>query len=114
MNLVRRLGNQKQATRNQNNVVPGEQIAPKSDDRFSQAHHPCEREQQRDPKQQSKTEAELSHYHRAPRLEPRDQHRDEHHIVDTEHDLERRQRQKREPCIRIGEEIDHDLSTFAA
>ena len=42
-----------------------------------------------------------------------DQDRDENDVVDAEHELERRQREKRDPDLRIGQQSDDGFHEWA-
>jgi hypothetical protein len=109
VDLVRRLGDQKQSTGDQDHVVPGEITSEQSRDRIGQPHQIGQAEQQQDAEDKRERKADLARAARIARRAARHQHRNEHDVVDAEHDLERRQRDQRGPGIRIGQEVEHGV-----
>ena len=105
MDLVRRLGDQEQPAGDQDDVVPGERAAEAAEHRIGQPHQPGQAEQQDDAEHQREREPDLARALGVLRRAARHQHRDEHDIVDAEHDLERRQGDERRPGIRIGQTV---------
>ena len=70
-----------------------------------QAHHPGDRAQQNHPRDQRQTEAELPRLVLLRQRQFARQDRNEDHIVDAEHDLQRREREERNPNLRISEPV---------
>ena len=86
----------------QDQVASGELVAEERDQRCRQARDPGQRQQQQQPGDEGQRQPDGPC---SPLLLGRElggQDRDEDDVVDTEHNLERRQREKCYPDIRIG------------
>ncbi len=104
VDLMRGLGDEKQAAADQDDVAPGYSHLEDGDDRLGEPHQPGEPEQHDHAEDEGERKPDLAGAARLLRLEPRGQDRDENEIVDAEHDLERGQGDERGPGMRIGQE----------
>src|ERR1700754_2523229 len=114
MDFVGGLGNEKQAAADQDDVAPGERIMIGGENITGQSNQPYEKAEQHDTEQERESEADLA---RAPCLFFRDNgddNRNENDVVDTENDLERRQRQQGSPGFRARQEFHHAWSDLTS
>ena len=102
MDLPRALVEQEQAARDQNDIAPRDRMAEEIEQRLGEADYPSNRGKQRQAGKQSQCQSDLP----CPVLlfcrQSPGEDRDEHQVVDTEHDLEGGQCQKAYPDFRIG------------
>src|SRR5690606_31516397 len=102
VDLVGRLAYEEESSAEQDEVPPREWLGEDLEERRREAHDPRYREEQRQPAHESTHEPQAA----GPRLlfpgQPAGENRDEDDVVDSQHDLENRERQESEPCLRIG------------
>src|SRR5882762_10306 len=77
-------------------------VSKHREERSGQPHQPGKREQQADADHQRQRDADPADALALVRRDPPDQDRDEHHVVDAQHDLHRGEREQGNPGIRIG------------
>ena len=102
VDLHRALGDQEQATEEQDQVASGYLLPEQHEQRFGQAHDPGQRQQQQDARahrqQQSETPRIVTLLHR----QAVGQDRDKDDVVDPQHDLERRQGNEGDPDLGVN------------
>ncbi len=101
------------AAADQDDVAPGECVAPHGEYRLGQPDQPNQDRQQRDAEDQRQRQPELSRTLGLMLGNPRDQHGDEDDVVDAENDLEHRQGHQRGPRFGTGEKLHHAFTRFA-
>ena len=105
VDLVGALGDQKEATPDEDEVTPRDGRPEHREKGCGQAHDPREGEQQGHAADQSQGEAEKA----CPRLfgvrQARSQDRNENDVVDPENDFERGQGDERNPALGVGNPI---------
>ena len=99
MDFDGRLTNQKQASRNHHEILPGDLMAEQRADRMSQLHDPADGEQQHDPRHNRQQQPQLSCPVTLSGWEISRLDRDENDVVDPEHDLQRGQRQECDQAV---------------
>ena len=99
-----RLPHQEQAARDEDEIPAGDLRAGDREQRRGEAHDPRQHQQQPDAHEHGEEQADAARVLALLALELVDQDRDENDVVDAEHQLERRQREKRDPNLRIGQE----------
>ena len=108
----RALDQQEQAAADQHQIAHRDFLAERNEQRRRHARQPGQREQQTETRQAGERQAELARFRTALRRQLADRDRDEHEIVDTEHDLERGQHQQRQQAFR-GEQHFHRFRSSA-
>ena len=103
VHFVRGLVDQERATGDQDEIFPGEIEAEGGNGRLGEADDPADDQQQQNAEDQGQRQAELAGPIRLLLGEAGDQHRDEHDIVDPQHDLHDRQGTKSDPGVWIGQ-----------
>ncbi len=106
VNLVRALGDQKEAADDENQVTAGNRLAERGEDRGGQAHHPRNRQQQADADEHRQRQAQLARPLALllPQLPGQDG--DEHDVVDAEDDFKDGQRAERDPSFGAGDPVE--------
>jgi len=109
---MRALGNQEQAAYQQDEVASRHLLAKDREKRLDQPHHPRQRKEQDDAHNQSEAEADESSSGLLFRRQLSGEDRDKNYVVDAEHELEQREREKSDPDLRVGEPIHARISPF--
>jgi hypothetical protein len=112
VDLVRALRQPEEASDQQNQIAAGDLLPEHGEQRRGEPDDPGQGEQQRDADEHGEREPDASR----PRLlldrELARQNRDEHDVVDAEHDLERRQRRERDPDLGVRDPLHGHSSSF--
>src|SRR3990170_496577 len=87
IDLVAGLGQQEQPTSDQDEVPAGETLAQNEEERRAQPHHPGDAEEQTQAHDEREDETDPSGAGLLRRWQPADEERDEHDVVDAQHDL---------------------------
>ena len=99
------LPEQEQAADDQDDVAPRELEAPDRDHRGGQADDPRDGQEQQDPHARREAEADQPRTVALLGRQPLHEHGDEDHVVDAEHDLERRQREQGDPRLGVAQHV---------
>ena len=100
VDLPGRLGDEEQAAAEQDEVAPGDVAAGHREQRLRQPDHPADGEQQQDAHAHGREQAHLSRSGLLLHGQLAREDRDEHDVVDAQHDLEGRERDQGDPGIR--------------
>ncbi len=93
------------AARDQDQIAAGNLLTEDGEKRLDQPADPGEQEQEPDAHEHGEGEADPSRELAARLGQLVHEDRDENDIVDAEHELERRQREKSDPGLRIGQQF---------
>jgi hypothetical protein len=110
VNLVHAFPQQEQTSGEQDHVSTREILIEYGKPRFSQRHHPRDREQQADARDRRDSEAERSCTSALRFGQATDEYRDEDDVVDTEHDLERSERREGNPRVWVSNPFHIEIS----
>jgi hypothetical protein len=80
----------------------GDAAAEHAEERRGEAHDPGQREQQQDAHDHRGHEADAARPGLLTGRQLAGENRDEDHVVHAEHDLEGRERQQGDPCLRVS------------
>src|SRR5690606_33994264 len=98
---------QEQAAADQDDVPPGNPHSENGEERSAQRHQRRQGEEQGEAENERQRQADPARPVRRPLIATRDQNRDENQVVDAEDDLERGERDKRRPSVRISQKLKH-------
>ena len=107
MDLARALDQEKQAAGDEDEIAPGEVIAGDAEDRRGEMDHPGDAAEHDHPEHQRERKPDAPRRQPPFGRQPRYEQRDEHDIVDTEHDLHRAQGNEACPRVRVGQPVEH-------
>ena len=110
VDLARRLPDQEQAARQQQEVADRKSAPEHGGERLRETHHPRRGSEQRQTEQQREHEAEFAREAPPAFVDAVREQRDEDEIVEAEHDLHGDQGRERRPCVgvfRQAEKIVH-------
>ena len=103
--LAGRLPDEEQAAGEQDQVAPRDLVADDGEHRRRQADHPGEHEQQRDAHEHGERETQAPRELAARRRQAVHQDGDEDDVVDAQHQLERGERGKGDPGLRVEQQF---------
>jgi len=107
VDFVRAFADQKQPTRQQDQIAPGKRPPRERKQRRGQAHDPGDAEQEHDASGHGQSESEQPGLALLVLRQAAGQDRDEHDVVDAQHDLQRGQRGQRRPGFGTGHPVEH-------
>src|SRR5687767_9154001 len=109
MNFEGALREQEQPAADQNQVAPGNPLLENREQIRGQSHDPRDRQQQRNAREHRQRQPDRATTRLLILRQPPDKNRNENDVVDPENDLERGQRRKRQPDLRIRQNLHRVL-----
>ena len=109
MHLARSFHQKEQSARNEYKIAPGEVVCPDREDRRGEMNEPGNAAKHDDAENERERQADATGPQALLRRHARDHDRDEHDVVDAEHDLHRAQGNEARPDMGIGQPLEHSL-----
>ena len=113
MNLVHALPEEEQTAGEKNQIAPRNIAAPEREKRFGEPHHPGDRKQQHNARSRREPQAQCARTGALRFGQPPDEDRNEYDVVYPEDDLQRCERCKRDPRLRVGQSFHVGTSGLA-